>query len=345
MTGPSARRLRLEVRIERHPLKAPFRITGYTFSHLDLLVVTLADGMHEVRGEAGGVYYRGDVAASMAAQIEGVRDQIETGLGRVSLQQLLPKGGARNAVDCALWDLESKQTGRAVWDLAALSAPRPLLTTYTLGADGAAAMADQALAYRDARALKLKLTGEPLDNDRVLAVRAVRPDVWMAVDANQGFTQESLARLMPTLVAADVRLIEQPFPLDRDAWLDGFESPIPIAADESVQGFEDIAALAGRVQVINIKLDKCGGLTEALAMAREIDRLGMKVMVGNMFGSGLAMAPAFVLGQLCDVVDLDGPLTLQTDRDPPTRYQDGCVWCPPEIWGNPVSTPYPVVEA
>lgn len=339
MTGPSAQRLRLEVKIEHHPLKAPFRITGHSFDHLDLVVVTLADGPHEGRGEAAGVYYRGDVAASMAAQIEALRGQLEAGLDRQSLQQLLPPGGARNAVDCALWDLESKQTGKPVWGLAALPAPRPLLTTYTLGADSAAVMAALALTYKDARALKLKLTGEALDGDRVLAVRAARPDVWMAVDANQGFTRDSLSRLMPSLVAAGVGLIEQPFPLDCDAWMDGLESPIPLAADESVQGLADIAALVGRVQVINIKLDKCGGLTEALAMAREIDRLGMKAMVGNMLGTGLAMAPAFVLGQLCDVVDLDGPLPLHADRDPPTRYQDGCVWCPPEIWGNPASAP------
>ena len=322
--------------IEHWPLDVPFQITGYTFTNLEVLVVSVSDGVQVGRGEAAGVYYLNDRPAGMIGQVEAVRTAIEAGVDRQALRRLLPPGGARNAIDCALWDLEAKQSRRPVWDLAGFDAPRSLLTTYTIGAGAPATMAERALAFADARALKLKLTGEPVDAERVAAVRAARPDAWLGVDANQGFTPDTLADLLPVLLRAEVKLLEQPFALDQDALLDGLSSPIPIAADESVQGLDDIAGLAGRVQVINIKLDKCGGLTEGLAMAAEAKRLGLQVMVGNMLGTGLAMAPAFVLGQLCDVVDLDGPLLLSADRTPAADYVDGRLTCPPELWGAPV---------
>lgn len=208
-----------------------------------------------------------------------------------------------------------------------------MLTTYTLGAASPEKMAAGAIAYADARALKLKLTGDAIDADRVRAVRAVRPDVWIGVDANQGFTRASLEAIMPTFLETGVSLIEQPFAIGRESELDGLNAPIPIAADESVQGLADVAALAGRFDVINIKLDKCGGLTEGLAMAEEVRRLGMKVMVGNMGGSSLAMAPACILGQYCEIVDVDGPLFLAEDRKPSVIYRDGHVSCPPGLWG------------
>jgi L-alanine-DL-glutamate epimerase-like enolase superfamily enzyme len=330
--------LSLEVEIEHWPFTAPFRISGYSFSDVDVVVVTLSDGQHEGRGEAAGVYYHpGDNPPGMLQRIEALRPQIEAGIDRQALSRLLPPCGARNALDCALWDLEAKRSGRPVWDLAGLQPPRPRITTYTLGADDPEAMAAGAVVFAGARALKLKLTGDPDDLERVRQVRAARPDVWMGVDANQGLTRDSYAQLLPVLVAAKVDLLEQPFPLDKDEWLDGLESPIPIAADESVQALDGIAALADRVQVINIKLDKSGGLTEALAMAAEARRLGLQVMVGNMLGTVLAMAPAFVIGQLCDVVDLDGPMPLVSDREPPIVYRDGQVWCPPEAWGIPAA--------
>ncbi len=326
----------LTIAIENLPFKAPFRISGYSFADLDVVVVTLSDGVHEGRGEAAGVYYHpGDNPAGMVLQLESIRERIERGLDRETLRGLLPLGGARNALDCALWDLEAKRAGQPVWALAGLDALQPKITTYTLGADDPDVMAGGARDFAAAKALKLKLIGDLLDLERVRQVRAARPDVWLGVDANQGLTRESFARLLPTLIEARVDLLEQPFPLDRDVWLDGLACPIPIAADESVQGLSDIAGLADRVQVINIKLDKCGGLTEALAMAHEARRLGLKVMVGNMCGTVLAMAPALVVGQLCDVVDLDGPMPLVADRDPAIIYRDGQVWCPPEAWGNP----------
>jgi len=263
---------------------------------------------------------------------------VEAGLDRAALQTLLPPGGARNALDCALWDLEAKLSGRPAWQIAGLEPPQPLLTTFTVGANNPDKMAADARAYTQAKAIKLKLTGEPADAARVQAVRSARPDVWLGVDANQGFTRESLAALLPTLIAAEVRLIEQPFKIGQEALLDGLQSPIPVAADESVQSVSDIPKLRGRCSVINIKLDKSGGLTEALQMAREARRCGMDVMVGNMVGTSLSMAPAFLVGQLCKVVDLDGPVFLSQDRAPPVRYENGMISCPPALWGSPVAT-------
>ncbi len=338
MSHTEAFPLTLKVDVEHWPFKAPFRISGYTFSDVDLVVATLSDGVHEGRGEAAGVYYHpGDDAAGMVARIEAVRSQVEAGLDREGLARLLPPCGARNALDCALWDLEAKRARRPAWALAGLEPPRPRITTYTLGADEPEVMAAGAVDFAEASALKLKLTGDAADLERVRQVRAARPDVWLGVDANQGLTLETYARLLPVLVECRVDLLEQPFPLDCDAWLDGLNGPIPIAADESVQALDSIAALVGRVQVINIKLDKCGGLTEALAMAHEARRLGLQVMVGNMLGTVLAMAPAFLVGQLCDVVDLDGPMPLTADRDPPIVYREGRVWCPPDAWGGPAA--------
>jgi len=335
----NAPQMSMKVAIEQWPMTAPFRITGYTFTTLDVVVVTLSDGVHQGRGEAAGVYYLQDTPQRILPQLEAVRAQVEAGIDRQALAGLLPAGGARNALDCALWDLEAKRAGRPAWALAGLEAPRRLVTTYTISADLPEAMAAKATRWGEAKALKLKLTGEPADAERVRAVRAARPDVWLGIDANQGYSRKTLAQLMPTLVEARVELLEQPFPMDQDALLDGLESPIPVAADESVQGLRDIARLAGKVAVINIKLDKCGGLTEALAMVEEARRLGLKVMVGNMFGTVLAMAPSFLVGQACDVVDLDGPMGLTRDRDPGVAYDNGLVWCPPEAWGSPAVEP------
>ena len=327
-------RVTLQVSVEKLPLKAPFRITGYTFTAVDVVVASVSCRGHTGRGEAAGVYYRGETAASMTTQIEAVRADIEAGIDRDRLRRLLPAGGARNAIDCALWDLEARLSGIPAWKIAGLNAPVPLVTTFTLGADDPEKMAQAATAYDGAQAIKLKLTGTPVDADRVRAVRAARPETWLAVDANQGFTRASLADLLPVLVDARVGLIEQPFPIGREADLDGLRSPIPIAADESVQDLQDVAGLVGRFNVVNIKLDKSGGLTEALAMARHAHSLGLDVMVGNMTGTALAMAPGTLVGQLCRIVDLDGPIFLSKDRSPGAVYEHGTVWCPPEVWGG-----------
>jgi L-Ala-D/L-Glu epimerase len=330
--------LRLDYRVERHRLAAPFRISGYVFEESELVVVELGDGEHRGRGEAAGVYYLHDEAPQIVAQLEANRDAIEACESREQLRQLLPPGGARNAVDCALWELEAKRASTTAWCLAGVDQPRPLVTTFTIGADSPDAMASIARGYSSARAIKLKLTGQlELDVERVRAVRDARPDVWLGVDANQGFTRAGLQPLADAMKAADVSLIEQPLARGREADLEGFESPIQLAADESALSLDDVEGLKGRFDVINIKLDKCGGLTEALIIAEEARRHGLGVMVGNMVGTSLAMAPAFILGQLCDVVDLDGPTFLRQDRIPGVVYDDGLVWCPDEVWGSRAS--------
>jgi L-alanine-DL-glutamate epimerase-like enolase superfamily enzyme len=325
--------LKLQALIERWPLASPFRITGYTFEAVDVVLVTLEQSGYVGRGEAAGVYYRGDKAAGMLEQIESLRATIEAGVTRKSLQALLPSGGARNALDCALWDLEAKLTGRPAWRIAGLPEPKALLTTFTCGADEPVKMAATAKGYTGAKAIKLKLTGDEKDADRVRAVRDACEDVWLGVDANQGFTRASLEKLMPTLIESRVELIEQPFPIGHEALLDGFKSPIAVAADESVQNLSDVRGLVGRFNVMNIKLDKCGGLTEGLDMARAGRDLGLEIMVGNMVGTSLAMAPAFLVGQRCSVVDLDGPVFLKKDREPAVSYVDGLVSCPDGLWG------------
>jgi L-Ala-D/L-Glu epimerase len=327
--------LRLSVAVEKLGFSAPFRIAGRVFEHQDAVVVTLDDGAYRGRGEACGVFYLEDGVPQMLAAIEAHRATIERGIDRSALQRLLPPGGARNALDCALWELEAQRAGKPVWALAGLESPKELMTTFTLGADQPEVMAAGARRYAEARALKLKLTGDlELDALRVAAVRAARPDVWLAVDANQAYVIGQLARLVEFLEEARVELLEQPLARGREADLEHFESPIPIAADESALGLNDIAGLIGRFDTVNIKLDKCGGLTEGLAMAHEARRAGLDVMVGNMMGSSLAMAPAFVVGQLCDVVDLDGPTFLAHDRKPAVRYAGGKIWCDDAVWGG-----------
>lgn len=325
-------RIQLDLEIQSWPLKVPFRITGHVWEHLDIVICRLSRAGHVGSGEAAGVYYLGETAASITAQIESVRTEIEAEISRAALQELLPAGGARNAVDCALWALESSEQGVPAWQLAGLDPPRPLLTTFTLGANAPELMAKRAKAAVIARALKLKLVGDGEDAERVRAVRLARPDVWLGVDANQAFDRAAVEDLLPALVAERVSLLEQPCRIAAEEELRGLDSPIPLAADESVQTSADLQAVCGLFDVVNIKLDKCGGLTEGLNMARRARDLGFDVMVGNMVGTSLSCAPAFLLGQLCQVVDLDGPWHLQGDVEPSVTYADGRIDCSPEVW-------------
>jgi len=326
--------LQLELHNEPLPLSAPFRISGHVFEAMPATVVMLREGELFGRGEAAGVYYNDDDPPKMLATLEALRPRIEAGIDRETLRALLPAGGARNALDCALWELESQRAGVPVWTLAGLEGVRPLLTTFTVGADDPQKMADGAAAYAGARALKLKLTGEAeLDAARVRAVRARCPQPWIGVDANQGYRGDTLRELLPALVEARVSLLEQPCARGHEEELDGIERPLPFAADESILDLAELEARHHRFDVVNIKLDKCGGLTEGLLMARRARELGKKVMVGNMCGTSLAAAPAFVLGQFCDVVDLDGPVFLARDRAPSVRYEDGYIACGDEVWG------------
>lgn len=326
----------VNVRVQRFPYTTPFRISGHVFSESQVVLVEVCDGLHTGRGEGDGVYYLGDDVPAMVAAVESVRNDLSRGMTRTELQAALPPCGGRNAIDCALWELEAKAEGKPVWTLAGLDEPRALRTTFTLGADDPAVMAERAVRnFPDARALKLKLTGDlDLDLARVRAVRAARPDCWTGVDANQGFGIADLPALVEALATLEVKLIEQPLARGREADLDGFESPIPLAADESVLSLADIDTMVGRFDTINIKLDKCGGLTEGLAMARRAQSLGLGVMVGNMMGTSLAMAPSFLVGQLCGIVDLDGPTFLARDRNPAIAYRDGNIHCDDIVWGR-----------
>jgi L-alanine-DL-glutamate epimerase-like enolase superfamily enzyme len=327
--------LSLELRLESYPLTAPFRISGYTFTNTDVVIVTLHDGDRCGRGEACGVYYFNERPERMAQQLEDLRERIEEGLTLAEVQTLLPPGGARNALDCAMWDLRSRLDGVPVWMLAGIDGITPLVTTFTVGADDPVVMAKAARAYDGASALKLKLTGDlDLDIERVRQVRAARPECWIGVDGNQGFAPADLPTLIEELHRAGVKLLEQPLRRGQEAALDGLISPIPIAADESLQSLADLPSLVGRFQVANIKLDKCGGLTEALKLVSGARALGLKPMVGCMTGSSLSTAPAFVVGQLCDHVDLDGAIFLARDFTPSMTYSDGKVSLPAGLWGD-----------
>lgn len=334
--------LRLELHNEPLPMSAPFRIAGHVFEAMPATVVTLREGERIGRGEAAGVYYNDDHPDTMLATLEALRPRIEAGLDRASLRELLPPGGARNALDCALWELEAQRAGMPVWRLAGLEDVHSLLTTFTVGADTPDVMAERAAAYvqgpMQARAVKLKLTGEAaLDAARVRAVRARCEAAWIGVDANQGYDGTTLPDLIPTLVQARVSLLEQPCVRGREHELDGIARPLPFAADESILDLAELETRHAGFDVINIKLDKCGGLTEGLMMARRARELGKQVMVGNMCGTSLAAAPAYVLGQFCDIVDLDGPTFLVQDRTPSVHYEDGRIRCGDEVWGPRVA--------
>ena len=326
----------LELSIEEFAYRKPFRISGHVFEKTVVLVATVKEGDGEGRGEGAGAYYLGDDIGNMVRQAEEARGAVEGGITREELQSAMPPGGARNAIDCALWDLEAKLSGRPVWQIAGLAEPRPLLSTLTLGAGEPGEMAQAALALDPDAPIKVKLTGD-LEDDvaRLRAIRQARPEAWLGVDANQGYEIGDLARLLPELEAVGVRLLEQPLRRGREADLDGFASPIPIAADESALTLADTESLPGRFDVVNIKLDKCGGLTEGLAIARRAKAIGLDVMVGNMMGTSLSMAPSFLVGQLCEIVDLDGPTFLQNDRVPSVRYREGRIDCPAQVWGHP----------
>ena len=327
--------LSLEVASETLRLKVPFRISGFVFDSSDVVVVTLRDGGLVGRGEGGGVYYLGDDVGHMLNDIEAARDAIEAGVSREELRKVMPPGGGRNAVDCALWELEAARAGRPAWSLAGQQALKPLLTTFTVSADSPEAMADRARRYADARAIKIKLTGDlALDVARVAAVRAARPDIWLGVDGNQGFARSELEPLIEALQSQNVKLLEQPLARGCEAELDGFKSAIPIAGDESLLSLADLPSAPGRFDVVNIKLDKCGGLTEGLLMAAEARRLGLTVMVGTMIGTSLSTAPALILGQQCDIVDLDGPTFIVADREHTVDYRDGMVSAEPDVWGS-----------
>ncbi len=325
--------MKLSVHIEDWKLKQPFRITGKEWRSSTALVVQISDEKVIGRGEAQGVYYLDETADSMLAQVESIADDIRQGISRDELLELLPAGGARNAIDCALWDLEAKRTGKTIWQLTGID-PRPVTTVFTIGIEATPeAMAGKAAAATQYPVLKIKLDDDrPFE--RLAAIRAARPDAELVVDANQGWSFALLQELLPKCVDLKLGMIEQPLRRGEDEVLEGFESPITLAADESCLHTGELDAAARRYDMINVKLDKTGGLTEALKLARAAKEKGCKLMVGNMAGTSLAMAPSFVVAQLCDFVDIDGPLLLKYDRPRGMTYKSGIVEVfDPEFWG------------
>lgn len=325
--------MQVTIRRVRWPFATLFRTSYETETFADAVQVELSDGNVLGRGEGNCVSYHGETAETMQEQLRAICNQISHGLSRSDLLALLPAGGARNAIDCALWDLEAKRAGIRAWELAGIDAVRPIISDLTLSLDTPQAMAQSAARSKNYSRLKLKLDGNG-DIERVASVRAAHPNAQLIVDINQAWNMQKLHDLAPKLADLGVRLIEQPLPAGRDDELATFTSPIPLCADESCQTRDSLPDLIGKYEYINIKLDKTGGLTEGLALAREARARGFKLMVGCMAGSSLAMAPAFIIGQFCDFVDLDGPLLSSADVPHPIRY-DGSTMYPPEIvlWG------------
>ncbi len=326
--------MRLETAIEHWELVEPFATARDCITHVPVIVVRLTamDGQHG-RGEAAGVDYDGETPQTMTEQLQTVQSQLHAGVTGEELASLLPAGGARNALDCALWDLRARQSGVPVWRAAGLPRPRPVTTAFTIGLGDVTDVRRKAEAARGLPRLKLKVDAER-HVDLVRVVREVQPHVPLLVDANQSWTRGLLERLMPPLRDLGVELIEQPLARGLDGELDGLAPVVPLAADESCTDRASLAALRGRYQFANVKLDKCGGLTEAFALCHEAERLGFGLMVGNMCGTSLAMAPAFLIAQRCRHVDLDGPLLQRRDRPHAIHYEAGRMHPPsPELWG------------
>ncbi len=321
----------VEFKTETWQFDAPLHITGYSMSNIQTLYVELRDGQHLGKGEATGVYYTGETGDSMLAEAESIRAELENGAGRSELLELLPSGGARNAIDAALWDIEAKRTGKSIWELVGFEL-KETVTVATVGIDAPNRMAARALELPSTK-IKIKVNGEdPLN--QIAAVREARPDVELVIDANQGWTYQQLIDLAPKVKELGVLMVEQPLPRGDDDELVGYRCPVPLCADESCLDQSELEQAATRYDMINIKLDKVGGLTAGLALAYKARAMGLGLMVGNMAGTSLAMAPGLVLAQLCDLVDLDGPMILTSDRERPLHYDNGLVsGLTPALWG------------
>ena len=323
----------LSARIDSFPLKRAFNISRGAKTAADVVTCTITQ--NGVSGHGEGVPYTryGETVEGVLEAIESMAGAISAGMTREQLQSAMKPGAARNAVDCALWDLEAKRAGKPVWELAGLEAPGPEITAYTLSLDTPEAMKAQAALHAFRPLLKIKL-GTPDDMPRLEAVRAGAPTSTIIVDANEGWSAEVYADLAPHLVRLGVELVEQPLPAGEDHALLGMQRPVPVCADESCHDRSSLANLKGKYDVVNIKLDKTGGLTEALALRDAATAQGYEVMVGCMVGSSLAMAPATLVAQGASVVDLDGPLLLAEDRDEPLIFDNAGVHPPSAtLWG------------
>ena len=321
------------IHIANWQLTEPFRISGNEWITSACLVVHLGEDGFVGRGEAQGVFYLDETAESIFEQAHAVAAEIRKGISRRELQDLLPAGGARNAIDCAMWDLECKKAGKTIWQLTGIN-PKPVTTVYTIGLeDSPEAMAAKAAAAMDSPILKIKLSNH-MPYEKLAAIRAARPDAELVVDANQGWNFELMKEVLPKCVDLNLAMLEQPLARGGDETLEGFESPITLAADESCLHTGELETAARRYSMINIKLDKTGGLTEGLRLAKAAKEKGCKLMVGNMVGTSLSMAPSFVVAQLCDFVDIDGPLLLKYDYPHALKYNRGVVkGFDPKLWG------------
>ena len=323
----------LTVRCESWPIRGTFTISRGSKTTADVVVAELSRDGGVGRGEAVPYGRYGETMQSVLDQIESLHGALAEGLDRQGLQALLPAGAARNAVDLAFWDLECKLSGRRHWQLADLPEPGPVTTAFTLSLDSVETMGRKAAENSTRPLLKLKLAG-PDDLDRVAAVRRNAPAARIVVDANEGWTVEQYSALAPQLKALGVEMIEQPLPAGNDAALADVERPVPVCADESCHDTATLAGLRGRYDMVNIKLDKTGGLTEALKLKEAAEAAGYGIMVGCMLATSLAMAPGVLLAQGVPVVDLDGPLLLARDRDPALKIEGSLVYPPAAaLWG------------
>ncbi len=324
--------MKLELDLDTWPLREPFVTARDAVTGITTLTAVITDGNFQGRGEALGVSYLDETNESMAAAIHAVQHAIETGIDTDDLQQLLGPGGARNALDCALWDLRAKREKARVWELLQIDA-RPVTTVFTLSLAAAEQMAGQARAMSDCPVLKVKLDASDTAA-KIRAIRKARADADIVIDANGSWTIDLLDELAGVLVDSRVSMVEQPLPAGADDELARFDFPVTLCADESCQSTADLDYCAARYGMINIKLDKCGGLTDAMRMVDECRHRGLELMVGNMLGSSLAMAPALMPAQFCRYVDLDGPLFQVHDREHALEYRNGLVGLPDAgLWG------------
>ena len=323
----------LEIHTDTFPIAGTFTISRGSKTTAEVIACVIREGSIVGRGECVPYRRYGETIDNVAEQIEAVRPLIDLGISRHDLQSAMPPGAARNAVDCALWDLEAKRAGTSVAAMLGLATPQPLTTAFTISLGEPDVMAAQARANAGRTLLKVKV-GTSDDESRIRAVRAAAPNTSIILDANEGWPEDTLEHHLRIAADAGVALVEQPLPAGKDALLATIDRPIVVCADESVHHTGDLAGLRDRYDAINIKLDKTGGLTEALAMKLEGQRLGFQIMLGCMVGTSLAMAPAVLLAQDAEFVDLDGPLLLARDREPGLRYQASLVFPPePALWG------------
>jgi L-alanine-DL-glutamate epimerase-like enolase superfamily enzyme len=324
--------LSIDAREEVWPLKETFRISRGSRTETRVVVATINDGQHSGRGEGVPIRRYSQTSESVLAQIESIRN--ETNLDREKLQRLLSPGAARNALDCALWDLESKRCGKRAWELAKIPMVSEVKTSFTVSLDTPDKMENAARANSTTPILKLKLCGDEADLARVEAVRNVAPNARFLIDANESWSPDHYRNIAPKLKRLQVELIEQPFPADADKVLEILDHPIPVCADESCHTTADLPRLRNRYELVNVKLDKTGGLTEALRLCSRARENGFKLLIGCMVGTSLSMAPARLLASAVDYVDLDGPLLLVRDRDHGLNYHGGKIGIPPqELWG------------